>query len=105
MIDARKQSSDFFVVHNSEDGPFGNLESVDMEDGKDSARLCRVEILDSVPGSRSRTSFCLSVADDASDNEVRVVHYRTEGNAESVTELTALVNGSRGFGVDMTDKI
>ena len=48
--DARKEGSNFLVIHDAIDGPLGNLETVDMDNGDDRSRLSRVDVLVTVPG-------------------------------------------------------
>ena len=42
-----------------------------------------------------------AVADDNRGNQLWLIHNSTEGDGESVSEFTALVNRSRNLGVDV----
>src|SRR5256885_6597112 len=55
----------------------------------------RVQELVRVPARRQRPRLGLAVADDARDEEVRVVVGRAEGVRERVAELPALVDRAR----------
>jgi hypothetical protein len=72
-----------------------------VDNREDGTRLSRVDILDSMPSGSGGASLCLTVTDDAADDEVWVVHDGAEGDAEGVAELTTLVDGSWSFCVDM----
>ena len=50
-------------------------------------------------------SLGLTVTNDAFTDQVGLVHDSTEGNAQSVSELTTLVDGSRGLSVDVTGAV
>ena len=51
---------------------------------------------------RGRASLCFTITDYADDDQVGLVHDSTEGDAESVAELSTFVDGSRGLCVDVT---
>lgn len=72
-----------------------------MHDGQHRTGLCRVDILEAVPCSRGGPRLGLAITNNACHDEVRVVHDSAERHAERVTELATLVDGTRGFGVDM----
>ena len=103
--DSREEASYFLVIHDAIDGPLGNLESVDMDDREDGTGFGGVDVLDSVPSSSGGARFCLTVTDDAADDEVWVVHDCAEGDAQGVTKFTALVDCSRSFCVNMAVEI
>lgn len=44
----------------------------------------------------------LAVPDDASHNEIRVVHYGAERHGQGIPQLAALMNRARCLGVDVT---
>jgi len=91
-----------------------------MEDRDDSSRLGRVDVLDGVPGAAtvsrvlysegadlrcSRTTLGLAISNKAGNNQVWVIHNCTERDSQRVTQLTTLVDGSWGFGVDVTGQV
>ncbi|MDI2022594.1 hypothetical protein PJL18_03134 [Paenarthrobacter nicotinovorans] len=67
---------------------------VEVEDGKYRPVPERVDERWRFPGSLQRPGFSFPVADDAGNNQVRVVHCRTGGMHQRVAQLTALMNGS-----------
>lgn len=72
-----------------------------MDNRDNGPTLCGIDILVAVPCGRGRTSFRLTVADDASNHEVWVIHDRTKGNREGVSELATFVDGAWCFGIDV----
>ena len=44
-----KEGSDLLIIHATIDGPFANLETVHVNDGQDSSRFLRVDVLGSMP--------------------------------------------------------
>ena len=102
---AGEECCDLLVVHRSVDGTLRDLEAVDVHDRQDRARLGRVDVLVAVPRGGSGTGLGLTVTNDASDDEVGLVHDGTEGHAQSVAELTTLVDGSGGLSVDVTGAV
>jgi len=55
-----------------------------------------------VPSGSSRSGFAFTVTDHGNSNVVWLVHDRTIGDGQTITELTTLVDGSGSFGVDLT---
>ena len=55
-----------------------------------------------MPGSGSGAGLGLTITNDAGDDEIGLVHDSTEGNAQGVSELTTLVDGSWSFCIDVT---
>ena len=98
---SRKEGRDFLVVHGTVDGTLGDLEAINVDDGEDSTRLCRVNVLVAMPGGGGRASLGFTIADDTSDDEIWFVHDCTERHAQRVAELTTLMDGSRGLSVNV----
>jgi hypothetical protein len=73
-----------------------------VQDRENRARFSGINVLKPMPGSCSWTSFSLAVTNDAGDDKMRIIHDGTEGDTESITKFTTLMNGPGGFSVDMT---
>lgn len=54
----------------------------------------------SVRSSGSR--LCFAIADNAGDDEVWMIHYSTEADTKSISELATFVNTSWGLCINMT---
>ncbi len=80
----------------------GDLVTVEMEDRQNGPIRGRIEELVAVPAGREGPGLGLAVADDAADQEIRVVEGRAEGVGQRVAELAALVDRARRFGRDVT---
>ena len=72
-----------------------------MEDREYAAVAGRIEELVAVPAGGERPGLGLAVADDAGDDQVRVVERRPVGVAQGVPKLAALVNAARRLGGDV----
>ena len=72
-----------------------------MQDGQHGAIGRRIEKLVRVPGGRQRPCFRLAVANDAGDQQVRVVEGGAEGVEQAIAKLAAFVDraGRLGCGV------
>jgi hypothetical protein len=123
MNDIREKRRQLFIVHGSVDGSFGDLESIDVHDGKDGTGFGRVDVLESVPcagiifsvvDDRTRkksvdlrscgSSLSLSVTYYACNHEVWFIHDGAKGYTQGVAQFTAFVDGSGSCAVDVTDK-
>ena len=89
MLDARQH------------GGVADLVAVQVQDRQHRAVADRVEQLVGLPCGRQRSRFRLAVADDAGDDQIGIVERRSEGMAERVAQLTALVNRPRSRRRDM----
>ncbi len=78
-----------------EEAGVGDLVAVQMEDRQHAAVAGRVEELVPVPAGGERAGLRLAVADDAGDDQVRVVERRAVGVAQGVPELATLVDAAR----------
>ena len=81
-----------------QDRRVGDLVAVEVEDRQDGAVVDRVEELVRVPARGERPGLRLAVADDAADDEIRVVEGGAVGVGERVAELAALVDRARRLG-------
>ena len=79
----------------------GDLVAVEVQDRQHRAVARRVEELVRVPARRERARLGLAVADDAADEQVRVVERGAVGVHERVAELAALVDRARRLGRDV----
>jgi len=96
-----EQTNELFIVHASVNGSFGDLEPIHVHDRENRARFSGVDVLISMPGSRSWASFSFAVTNNAGNDKMRIVHDGAKGDTESITEFTTFMDGSRGFGIDM----
>ncbi len=78
-----------------------DLVAVQVEDRQHRAVALRVQELVRVPARRERPGLGLAVADDAADEQVRVVERRAVGVRQRVAELAALVDRPRRLGRDV----
>ena len=69
-----------------------------MQDRQHRAVAHRVEELVRMPGGRERPGLGLAVADDAGDDQIRVVERRAVGVRHHIAELAAFVDRARRFG-------
>ena len=81
-----------------EDRRVRDLVAVQVQDRQDGAVRARVQELVRVPARRERAGLRLAVADDARDEEIRVVEGGAERMRERVAELAALVDRARRLG-------
>jgi hypothetical protein len=63
----------FLAADASQHRRIGNLETVEMKDRKNSAIARGVQKFVGVPTGGQRTRFCLTIADDAGDDQIRIV--------------------------------
>src|SRR5262249_40667158 len=77
-----------------EDAGVGDLVTVQMEDRQNAAVPRRVEERVAPPAGGEWPGLGLAVADDAGDDQVRVVEGGAVGGAEGVAELAALVDAA-----------
>ena len=87
------------VVRNAcEHRGIGDLVAVQMQDRQHGAVARGIDELVRVPARGERAGFRLAVADDARDDEVRIVEGGAIGVRERVTELAAFVDRSGRLG-------
>src|SRR5689334_7482751 len=65
-----------------------------MQDGQHGAVASRVEEFVRVPTGRHRTSFSLTIANNARNDQVRTIESRAVSMREGVTQFSAFVNGA-----------
>src|SRR5262249_35849700 len=91
---AAHQCVQLFAADTGQHGGGGDLGAVGGEDGQHAAVADRVEELVAVPAGGEWSGFGLAIADDAGDNQVRVVEGRAVGVRQGVAQLPALVHGT-----------
>src|SRR5262249_46709177 len=84
----------FFLGNASQEAWVGNLVSVEVQNWQNAAVACRIEELVSLPTGSKRSGFGLAVADDARDDQVRIVEGGPISMAERVAEFAALVDAA-----------
>ena len=84
-----------FVRDAREEARVGDLVAVQVQDRQHAAVASRVEKLVAVPAGGQRAGLRFAVADDAGDDQVRVVERGAVGVAQRVAELAAFVNAAR----------
>jgi len=96
--EALEQHRQLLIAHRPVDRRVGDLVAVDVQDREHRPARCRVEELVRVPRAGRRPGLGLAVADDAGDDQVRIVERGAERGRERVTELTAFVDRARDRG-------
>ncbi len=98
---AAQQGVEFVLGEPGEDRRVGDLVPVEVEDRQDGAVVDGVEELVRVPGGGERPGLGLAVADDAGDEEIRVVEGGAVGVGEGVAQFPALVDRAGDVGGDV----
>ena len=78
-----------------EDGRVGDLVAVEVQDRQHHAVGDRVEELVGMPCGGQRAGLGFAVADDAGDDQVRIVERGPEGMADRIAQLAPLMNRPR----------
>src|SRR5436853_891004 len=79
----------------------GDLVAIEVKDRQDHAVAHGVEKLVAVPAGRQRAGLGFAIADDASDEQIRIIESRAIGMAEAVAEFATFVDGAGRLGSDM----
>ena len=90
-----EQAFQFAVTDAGQDGRVGDLVTVEVEDGQHGTIVTRIEEFVGMPGSGERPGFRLTIADNATGDQVRVVENGPVCMKQRVAELTAFMDGSR----------
>ena len=88
---------ELFVGDARQDGRVGDLVAVKVQDRQHDTVGARVHELVGLPAGGQRAGLGLTIADDAGNEQARVVHDRAIGVGQGVTQLATLVDGARGF--------
>ena len=89
---ATEQLLQFLASNAREHGWVGNFVTVQMQNRQHRPIRGRVEEFIGMPGRRQRACFGFAIADNASDNKVRVVKHSAERMAERIAEFAAFVH-------------
>ena len=89
-----EQLGQLVIAHRVVDRGVGDLVAVDVEDRQHRTARHRIEELVRVPGASGRPGLRLAVADDAGDDQVRVVQRGAKRRCQRIPELAALVDRS-----------
>ncbi len=92
---AAEQRFEFLVRDAREHGRIGDLVAIEVQDRQHGAVVDRIEELVGVPARRHRAGLGLAVADDAGDDQARVVEGRAVGMRHRIAKLAALVDRAR----------
>ena len=96
------QVGQFLAADAGEHRRIGDLEAVEMKDRKNRTVTRRIEKLVGVPARGQRARFRLAVADDAGDDQIRIVECRAIGMDERIAQLAPFMDRARRFRRDMT---
>ena len=75
-------------------GRIGDFVAVEMQDRQNGPVACRIEKLITVPTGGERPRFGLAVANNAGNDQVRVIEGGTEGVAQAVAKFASFVDRS-----------
>ena len=89
---AADQVGQFLAADAREHGRICDLEPVEMKDRKNRAITCRIQKLVGVPTGGKRAGFRLAVADDAGDDQIRIVESGAIGVDQGIAQFSAFVN-------------
>ena len=102
---AAEEIFQFLVLDARENSRIADLEAVQLQDRQEDRAIGnRIEKFVGLPGGRRGAGFSLAVADDAGDDEPRVVESGAKGVAQRISEFAALVNGAGRRRRDMAAK-
>src|ERR1700680_79014 len=96
-----EQVGQFAVADAGEHGRIGDLEPIEMEDGKNRTVALRIQKLVGMPTGGKCASLRLSVAHYAGYDEIRIIECRAKGMDERITQLAAFKDRPGSFGGDM----
>ena len=99
---AAQQLGQFLAADAGQHGRIGDLEPVEMKDRKHRAVARGIEKLVGVPTGGERAGFRFSVANDASDDQIRIVEGGAIGMDQGIAEFAAFMDRPGRFRRDMT---
>jgi hypothetical protein len=91
----------FLMLDAGQHGRITDLVAVQVQDRQHGAVANRIEQFVGLPSGCQRAGFRLSIADDAGNDQIGIVECGSEGMAEGIPELAALVNRPRRRRRDM----
>ena len=98
---AAEQVIQFLVADARQHAGIGDLVAVQMQDRQHRAIGAGIQKFVGMPTGRQRTGLRFAVADDAGDDQIRVVEGRSVGVRERVAQFAAFVNRARRFRRDV----
>ena len=87
--------------HAAKNGRIADFIAVQVQDGQNSTVTDRVQELVGLPRSRQRAGLSFTVAHGAGHDQVGVIEGGTKGMSDGVTQLAALVDGTRSLGCNV----
>ena len=94
---ATQQLRQFLAADAGQHRRVGDLEPVQMKDRKYRAVACGVQEFVGMPTSRESPGLSFAIADDAADDQIRVIEGGTIGMSQRISQFAALVNRAGGF--------
>ena len=94
---AADQVGQFLAADAGEHRRVGNLEPIEMKDRKNGTIACGIEKLVGVPTRGKRARFRLTIADDAGDDQIRIVESSAIGMEEGIAEFAAFMDRAGSF--------
>ena len=87
----------FFMRNTGKNSRICNFVSIQMENRKYCAVCDRVQKFIGLPGSSKRAGFCFSVTNRNGCNQIRIIKYSTKSMSDTISKLTAFVDGTWCF--------
>ncbi len=94
---AAQQLCQFLTTDARQHCRIGDLKSVQMKDRKYGSISCGIQKLVGMPAGGEGAGFGLPVADDAGDDQIRIVEGGTIGVNQRIAQFPAFVNGAGRF--------
>src|ERR1700730_698019 len=98
---AAEQGFEFFLRDARQHRGICDFVAVEMKDRQDGAVFGGIQKLVGVPAGGAVTSLGFAIADDATDDQIRIVERGAVGVEQGVAELSAFMNGARSFRSDV----
>ena len=95
---ALEEALDFLMGHAAKDGGVGDLVAIQVQDGQHRTVAHGVQKFVGLPAGGQRASLGFAVAHGAGNDQIGVIEGCAEGMGDGVTQLAALVDGTRCFG-------
>jgi hypothetical protein len=92
---AAKKLFQFIRLNARQDGRVGNFVAIEMQNRQHRAVSDRIEKFVGLPRGRQRAGFRFAVADNAGDDQIRIVKRRAESVRQRIAQFAAFVNRTR----------